>query len=70
MAFATFGGYLEWREIGLRGYLYAKQQLVGVEYIAAGALFFVIAALISLGKAGLLQQARSWLRHQAARWAK
>ncbi len=43
---------------GSKGYLNLRQQLAGLDRIALGLASFLLAALISLGKAGLL---RRWL---------
>jgi hypothetical protein len=42
--------------IGLRGYLYARQFVAGLDRIAWGMAFFLLATLISLAKAGLLRK--------------
>jgi hypothetical protein len=46
---------------GLRGYLYARQFVAGLDRIAWGMAFFLLATLISLAKAGLL---RRWLERK------
>jgi hypothetical protein len=53
------GGWLSL--IGLRGYLYVRQFVAGLDRIAWGMAFFLLATLISLAKAGLL---RRWIERK------
>jgi hypothetical protein len=47
--------------VGVRGYLHARQLVAGLDRIAWGMAFFLLATLISLAKAGLL---RRWLERK------
>jgi hypothetical protein len=47
--------------VGVRGYLHARELVAGLDRIAWGMAFFLLATLISLAKAGLL---RRWLERK------
>jgi hypothetical protein len=49
---------------GWRGYILLRQLVVGLDLIAWGLVFFLLAALISLAKGGVLRR-RRWVPHGA-----
>jgi len=53
------GGWLAF--VGIRGYLYVRQFVAGLDRIAWGMAFFLLATLISLAKAGVL---RRWIERK------